>query len=251
MTLWSNTPKPKSCGPTIAATKNNVGRIYFKRGKFDDAVAKFNAALALDSNFYDARTNLAIVLAAQLKYDESNAQWQLLAQNAANDSRGANTADRKALEARIATARSGLASNYLAQNKFKEAADEYRRLLNLTPGDAEARSGLGRALYNLKDYAGAEAAYRAIIAANPDNANAFNDLGVALEAKGDRAGALEAYTQALLKAPRSQRSQKQRRALESGGERRVNRVASCGLRVESASESPSPPITHNSQPITQ
>ena len=184
-----------------AATKNNVGRIYFKRGKFDEAVAQFNGALQIDPNFYDARTNLAIVLASQEKYDESNAQWQQLAEMAANNSRGAGNADKKALDARVATARSGMASNYLAQSKFKDAADEYRRLLNLTPADAEARSGLGRALYNLKDYAGAEAAYRAIIAATPKNANAFNDLGVVLEAKGDRAGALDAYNQALTLAP--------------------------------------------------
>ena len=187
--------------PNDAATKNNIGRIYFKRGRFDEAVAKFNEALVLDPAFYDARTNLAIVLAAQNKLDMSSAEWQTLATDAAAASRGANIADRKALEARIATARSGIASNLLAQNKFKEAADEYRKLLALTPADAEARSGLGRALYNLKDYAGAETAYRAIIAAYPKNANAYNDLGVVLEAKGDRAGALDNYQKALDLAP--------------------------------------------------
>lgn len=187
--------------PTDAATKNNIGRIYFKRGRFDEAVAKFNEALVLDPAFYDARTNLAIVLAAQDKLDMSTSEWQKLTTDAANSARGASTADRKALEARIATARSGIAANLLAQTKYKEAAAEYRRLLALTPADAEARSGLGRALYNLKDYAGAEAAYRAIIKAYPRNANAYNDLGVVLEAKGDRAGALDFYQKTLEIAP--------------------------------------------------
>ncbi len=187
--------------PNDAATKNNIGRIYFKRGRFDEAVAKFNEALILDSTFYDARTNLAIVLAAQDKLDMSTTEWQKLASDAADGARGASIGDRRALEARIATARSGIASNLLAQSKYKDAADEYRRLLALTPADAEARSGLGRALYNLKDYAGAEAAYRVIIKAYPDNANAYNDLGVVLEAKGDRAGALDNYQKALDLAP--------------------------------------------------
>lgn len=187
--------------PNDAATKNNIGRIYFKRGRFDEAVAKFNEALVLDPAFYDARTNLAIVLAAQDKLDMSTGEWQTLATDSAAAARGAGIADRKALETRIATARSGIASNLLAQAKYKEAADEYRRLLTLTPADAEARSGLGRALYNLKDYAGAETAYRAIIGAYPQNANSYNDLGVVLEAKGDRAGALDNYQKALDLAP--------------------------------------------------
>lgn len=187
--------------PNDAATKNNIGRIYFKRGRFDEAVAKFNEALILDPTFHDARTNLAIVLAAQDKLDASTAEWQKLATDAADAARGASVADRRAFEARIATARSGIASNLLAQDKYKEAADEYRRLLALTPADAEARSGLARALYNLKDYAGAEAAYRTIIKTYPDNANAHNDLGVVLEAKGDRAGALDNYQKALDLAP--------------------------------------------------
>lgn len=187
--------------PGDAATKNNIGRIYFKRGRFDEAVAKFNEALILDPAFYDARTNLAIVLAAQDKLDMSTTEWQKLAADAADGARGASIADRKVLEARIATARSGIASNLLAQSNYKDAADEYRRLLALTPADAEARSGLGRALYNLKDYAGAEAAYRTIIKAYPANANAYNDLGVVLEAKGNRAGALDNYQKAVELAP--------------------------------------------------
>ena len=188
--------------PNDAATKNNVGRIYFKRKRFDEAIGKFNSALALDANFYDARTNLAIVLAAQNKWDDSNAQWQQLAQSADAQARTASDANqKKALQARLTTAYAGLASNYGAQNKWREAAAEYRRLLAISPADLEARSGLGRALYNLKDWTGAEGAYRDIIARDPKNANAHNDLGVVLEAKRDRKSALEFYTQAVALDP--------------------------------------------------
>jgi tetratricopeptide (TPR) repeat protein len=184
--------------PQDAATKNNIGRIYLKRGTFPEAIAKFNEALAIDANFADARTNLAIVLAAQEKWDESNSQWQTLATGAENQLRGATTvATRKLYSGRVATAYSGLAGNMMAQKDPARAADEYRRLLSVVPGDLGARSGLGRALYAQKDYAGAETAYRAVIAADPKNADAFNDLGVALEARGDRKGALASYTQAL------------------------------------------------------
>jgi len=188
--------------PQDAATQNNIGRIYFKRGRFPEAIAKFNEALKIDSNFPDARINLATVLAEQSKWEDSNAQWQTIAVNAENSLRGAKTATNRALySSRAATAHSGLANNFMAQKEYQKAVDEYRRMLTVAPGDVEARSGLGRALYNLKDYAGAQTAYKAIIAADPKNANAWSDLGVTLEARGNRKGALEAYAQALNIAP--------------------------------------------------
>lgn len=188
--------------PDDAATKNNIGRIYFKRERLEEAVGKFNQALKIDPEFYDARINLAIVLAAQKNWDASNAQWQTLA-DGVEKKRAATpgAAEKKPLLARLSTAYSGLASNDLAQSKFKEAAAHYKQLLAFSPADAEARSGLGRALYQAKDFAGAEATYREIIARDSKNASAFNDLGVVLEAKKDRKGALEAYSQALQLQP--------------------------------------------------
>ncbi len=188
--------------PNDAATKNNVGRIYFKRDRLDEAVTKFNQALALDPDFYDARTNLAIVLAAQKKWDEAGAQWQTLATSAETASRATkDPAQKRALTNRLTTAYSGLASIALSQNKWKDAAAHYRRLLAIAPNDLEARSSLGRALFQDKDLAGAEATYRQVIARNPKSASAYNDLGVVLESKKDRKGALEAYSRALQLQP--------------------------------------------------
>lgn len=188
--------------PQDAATKNNIGRIYFKRGRFTEAIDKFNEALKINATFADARTNLAIVLAAQENYAESNAQWQILVTQADNATRGATTISVRQLSAaRAATAHSGMASNFLAQKQYQRAVDEYRRLLTVAPGDLEARAGLGRALYLLKDYVAAEDAFRKVIAADPKNADAYNDLGVTLEARGDRKRALESYTQALILRP--------------------------------------------------
>ncbi len=193
--------------PDDAATKNNVGRIYFKRERLEEAVAKFNQALKIDPEFYDARINLAIVLAAQKNWEASSVQWQTLADTvekrrvATTGTAPADIELKKTLAARLSTAYSGLASNDLSQNKFKEAAINYKRLLSLNANDLEARSGLGRAQYQAKDFVGAEATYREIIARDPKNASAYNDLGVVLEAKKDRKGALEAYSQALQLQP--------------------------------------------------
>lgn len=186
-----------------AATKNNVGRIHYKQGRLPEAVAKFNEALKIDPNFADARTNLAIVLAAQGKFDDSNEQWKALVANLEDQIRNTkDAAEKKALFARLATARSGIAGNFLADNQFADAAQEYRRLLTISPGDLDAYSGLGRAYYQIPNYPEAEKAYREILKRDPQNANALNDLGVTLEARKDRPGAIESYNAALKADPK-------------------------------------------------
>ncbi len=203
--------------PDDAATKNNVGRIYFKRERFDEAVAKFGQALKIDPEFADARINLAIVLASQKNYEASSAQWQTLADDSEKKRAASKDAEeKKALLGRLSVAYSGLATNDLAQNKPKEAAAHYKRLLTFNPADLEARSGLGRALYQAKDLAGAEATYREIIARDAKNASAFNDLGVVLEAKKDRKAALEAYSQAVQLQPGHSEAKSNLARLKSG-----------------------------------
>ncbi len=190
--------KAEALKPDDAATKNNVGRIYYKRGKLPEAITKFNEALKIDGDFVDARTNLAIVLAAQNDYDASNAEWKTLIKGVETSLRAtSNLTAKKSLNGRLATARSGIAGNYLASNRYADAAQEYRRLLLLSPNDLEAMSGLGRSLYQTTDYRGAEKAYREILKHDPNNVNALNDLGVTLEAIKDRKGALESYSAAV------------------------------------------------------
>ena len=181
-----------------APTKNNVGRIDFKRGSLAEAITKFNEALQIDPKYTDARTNLAVVLAAQNQWEQSNAQWKILATDAENATRNAsNNQDRQSSKTELVTARMGLASNYLAQSQWRDAADEYNRLILIAPENLDARAGLGRALYNLKDYAKAETTYREIVTRDPKNASAYNDLGVVLEARGNKKDALDSYLKAL------------------------------------------------------
>ena len=82
--------------PDNPAVKNNIGRIYYKRSKLDEADSECRAALTLDDNFVDARYNLALILTAaggsqdpnkidKDKLEEANTEWQKLIEYAARE----------------------------------------------------------------------------------------------------------------------------------------------------------------------
>lgn len=196
-----------------AAIRNNVGRIQFKRGKFDEAVAELQAALAIDPQSPDARHNLAIVYSAQAralekekktdearaKYESADKEWRSLLATVEQQWRKETDPDRKAqLAALVAGSRAGLAENALIQKRYSDAAFEYNRLIDAAPDNVTARINLGLSLYYDKKYSDAEKVYRDIVGIrDKTNATAYNNLGAVLEAQDNKAGALEAYRKAL------------------------------------------------------
>lgn len=200
--------KAEALSPQDAAVKNNVGRIYFKRGekdaaKYDEAVAKLKEALAIDPNFDDARVNLALVYTAQQNWDAATEQWKTYLDGirVAFQKPNLSADDKIALKAKSLSARSALAEIYLKSGAHANAVKEYRAILAETPDNVDAMSNLGLALYHTKNYDEATTAYREVIKRDPKNAIAQNNLGVVLEARGQRADAISAYQKALQLKP--------------------------------------------------
>ncbi len=196
--------KAEALSPQDAAVKNNVGRIYFKRGekdpaKYDEAVAKLKEALTIDPGFDDARVNLALVYTAQQNWDAATEQWKTYLDGirAAFQKPNLTADDKTALKAKSLSARSALAEIYLKSGAHANAVKEYRAILAETPDNLDAMSNLGLALYHTKNYEEATTTYREVIKRDPKNAIAQNNLGVVLEARGQRADAIAAYQKAL------------------------------------------------------
>jgi tetratricopeptide (TPR) repeat protein len=61
--------------PEIA---NLLGAIYTKQKRYDDAIAKFNQALALDEKFYPAKLNLAEAKLLEGKYADAQRDYQAI-----------------------------------------------------------------------------------------------------------------------------------------------------------------------------
>lgn len=196
--------KAEKLAPKDPAVKNNIGRIYFKRGekdpaKYAEAVTKLQEALALNGNFDDARVNLALVYTAQQNWNGAIEQWKnyLDSIRIAFQKPGITASEKTALKAKSLNARNALAENYLKAGDYANAVREYRILLADAPDNLDAMSNLGLALYNTKSYNDATTTYRDLIQRDPGNAIAHNNLGVVLEARGLRNDAVASYRKAL------------------------------------------------------
>jgi tetratricopeptide (TPR) repeat protein len=82
-----------------------------------------------------------------------------------------------------------------------EAADMYRRILDLRPGHAAAAINLGTIHYNMREFSMAEQLYRRATEADPDYALAFFDLGNVLDELKRLSDAIAAYQRAIAIVP--------------------------------------------------
>jgi len=78
-----------------------------------------------------------------------------------------------------------------------QAAEAFRRAVELDPGLADAHVNLGVLLHEERDLEGAELCYRLALRADPGSATAAYNLGVVLEDLGRAGDAMEAYRRAI------------------------------------------------------
>jgi Tfp pilus assembly protein PilF len=87
------------------------------------------------------------------------------------------------------------------EGKPREAADHFRRAVQLNAHHAPSRYSLGLCLAQLGDLAGAAQAYREALAVDPAYAFAHHNLAILLEREGEWPAALEQYEAALKASP--------------------------------------------------
>ena len=106
----------------------NLGYIYAKQGRMDDAIRECEAALRIDPRHYGSNAQLGVALAARGRLDEASAHL------------------RRALEVRPAAieTRRLLAKTLERAGRHDEAMAEYHEILRLSPGDRGAKERLDR-----------------------------------------------------------------------------------------------------------
>jgi tetratricopeptide (TPR) repeat protein len=100
--------------------------------------------------------------------------------------------DTKKLQASL-----GAAESLMAQERWDEAAVEYRGILAMAPALDSVNLALGRALLMKKDYPGASAAFGELLKKNDRNQKALVGLGRAQLEQGDHAAAIATLDRAV------------------------------------------------------
>jgi tetratricopeptide (TPR) repeat protein len=168
--------------PAVAAKTAELRKAFdegvalSREGKYDDSVAAFNRAIALNPKCPDCFYNIGFAYAQKKDYAQSEENYK------------------KALEVKpdYAEAYNGLANIYNAQRKFDLAADASAKASQLSAaapgalqgGNADSLYNEGVILWNGGKIPDAKAKFQAAIAANPNHAESHYQLGMALVNEG-------------------------------------------------------------------
>jgi Flp pilus assembly protein TadD len=194
--------------------QNYLGHVLVKKGRLDEAVDHFSAAVSLNPKFLLAQENFANVLYLQGKQSEAISRLSLaLDKNPDSDVLHATLAGillrtgqadnavrhfREALRIRPdnAEAYTLLGIALLAQGHANETAEILTEGIRLAPDSPEGRHQLGLALIRLKRWQQAAASLESAVALEPKNPTYRCDLGLALNELGKPSEAGEQYQEA-------------------------------------------------------
>ena len=168
----------------------SAGEELIKAGKQDEAIAKFNEALAILPACHVCYYYIGTAQGQKQQYAEAEASFK------------------KAIEVKadFAEAYSGLANIYNTQKKFDEAAAASAKAGELAGaggggGSASALYNQGVAMWNAQKFAEAKVLFEKAVAADPNMADAWYQLGMANLNTGDMNGAVTAFEGYLKAAP--------------------------------------------------
>jgi tetratricopeptide (TPR) repeat protein len=196
-----------------------IAAISARRGRFSEALASYDRALAVRPNSAEALNNRGVTLyelkrldEALASYNRALAAWPDYAE--ALNNRGVTLFELKRLEEALASYDRALAvrpsfagalynrGNTLKElQQFTEALASYDQALAVQPDYAEALNNRGTALKELKRFDEALASYDRALALRPDYAEVVNNRGVTLYELKRLEEALASYDLALAVRP--------------------------------------------------
>lgn len=177
-TLWAITA---ARNPNCAVAHNELGTGLLHRGREDEAIARYQKALAIEPSYGLAHHNYGCALLKLGRVDEAIDRFQ------------------KALifHKGFYPAEHYLGVALLRQGRVEEAAVQFGKTLQMQPDFAEAHYHLGNLRLQSGQTDEAVAHFRKAVALQPTSAEALNDLGVALSQKGQFDEAFSHFQKAL------------------------------------------------------
>jgi tetratricopeptide (TPR) repeat protein len=178
--------------PADFTASYNLASLLQVRGKVDEAIANYQAALRTEPNSATAYNSLGGALLAEGETRSAIAQF-----------REALRIDRT-----YSNARYNLARTLASEGDLNGAASEYLAFLREQPDDAAAQAGLAGIYVQQRRYREAVPFFREAARLRPDDADTWSNFGTALAITGDLPGAITAFERALEIDPNAEAARK-------------------------------------------
>ncbi len=172
---------------TLAVTENNavaycnLGSVFLKEGKFEEAAAYFRRSLKIDPDERAARCNLGLIHMQKGELDAAIACFKEALEGSPN----------------FAQAHNILGVALFQKGRVDDAIRHYEKVLEADSDNAYAHNNVGLALVRKGRIDEAITHYKESLAIYPDNARAHNNLGGALFQKGRLDEAIAEYKKSL------------------------------------------------------
>jgi len=171
--------------PGQAEVYNNRGVALLNMKQYDEALASYDKARALRSDYAEAHNNRGAALHEMKRYHEARVSYDQAI----------------ALNPNYANAYSGRGSTLHALKQNDDALASFDQAITLRPDVAEAYNNRGKILQEVKRFDDALASFDKAIALKPDDADARNNRGIILMNKGRMKEAEEMFLKALALKP--------------------------------------------------
>ena len=172
---------------TLAVTKNNdlahnnLGSVWWKSGRIDDAIREYQAALKITPESPLARNNLGSAFLKQGKVAEAIQEFRRVLSH----------------HPQSFTGHFNLAGALLRTGRATEAIAEYEKVLAIKPDFAQAHLALGHALMRAERLPEAIAQFKITVQLQPGNAHARNSLATAFAANQQWGEAIRCWRETL------------------------------------------------------
>jgi Flp pilus assembly protein TadD len=172
---------------TVAVTKNNalahnnLGEVWSRSGRGDDAIREFQAALEITPESPLARNNLGLALLKEGRTLEAIQEFRRVLSR----------------EPQNIQVRLNLAGALLKSSRATEAIAEYEEAVALKPDLAQGHLELGQALMRAGRFDDAIAQLKIAVQLQPRSARAHHSLATAFAAEGEWGEAIRCYRDTL------------------------------------------------------
>lgn len=187
--------------PHFPDVHNKAGLCLAMLGDPEAALKEFDEALKLSETYAEAHLNRAIVLQELGRFEEAQKHLHRADELDHRDS----VEFPSDVGHKIAIAHAKLGDLYLVADHPAEAAEQYKKALDVRARFLDIRSKYAEALMELGQWDEAHEQLQMILDKNPHFSSARLRLGVVLQRKGDPEGARAQWEQCLEENPRDMR----------------------------------------------